>query len=80
MSLGLEGARSRARSPGERAAARDDQSNALGYAARYLQPGDLVELEVEGIGTLRNRLGPRKALDTGYRYRAPSANAAPADA
>ena len=23
---------------------------------RFLQPGDLVELEVEGIGTLRNRV------------------------
>jgi len=26
---------------------------------RWLQPGDLVELEVEGIGTLRNTVGPR---------------------
>jgi fumarylacetoacetate (FAA) hydrolase len=26
---------------------------------RWLQPGDLVELEVEGIGVLRNRVGPR---------------------
>jgi fumarylacetoacetate (FAA) hydrolase len=26
---------------------------------RWLQPGDVVELEVEGIGTLRNRVGPR---------------------
>jgi fumarylacetoacetate (FAA) hydrolase len=24
---------------------------------RWLQPGDLVELEVEGIGVLRNRIG-----------------------
>ena len=23
---------------------------------RYLEPGDVVELEVEGIGTLRNRI------------------------
>jgi len=26
---------------------------------RWLQPGDLVELEVEGIGVLRNRVGPK---------------------
>jgi fumarylacetoacetate (FAA) hydrolase len=26
---------------------------------RWLQPGDLVELEVEGIGVLRNTVGPR---------------------
>ncbi len=25
---------------------------------RWLQPGDLVEMEVEGIGILRNRVGP----------------------
>ena len=31
---------------------------ALGIdGARYLQPGDVVELEVEGIGRLRNTLG-----------------------
>lgn len=29
--------------------------------ARYLLPGDRVELEVEGLGTLVNRIGPRKA-------------------
>jgi fumarylacetoacetate (FAA) hydrolase len=28
---------------------------------RWLQPGDVVELEVEGIGVLRNRVGPRSA-------------------
>jgi len=27
--------------------------------SRWLQPGDVVELEVEGIGVLRNRIGPR---------------------
>jgi fumarylacetoacetate (FAA) hydrolase len=27
---------------------------------RWLQPGDVVELEVEGIGVLRNRVGPRR--------------------
>jgi 2-keto-4-pentenoate hydratase/2-oxohepta-3-ene-1,7-dioic acid hydratase in catechol pathway len=26
---------------------------------RWLQPGSLVELEAEGIGVLRNRVGPR---------------------
>jgi fumarylacetoacetate (FAA) hydrolase len=26
---------------------------------RWLRPGDVVELEVEGIGTLRNRIGAR---------------------
>jgi len=26
---------------------------------RWLQPGDLIELEGEGIGVLRNRIGPR---------------------
>ncbi len=26
---------------------------------RWLQPGDVVELEVEGLGVLRNRVGPR---------------------
>ena len=28
---------------------------------RWLQPGDVVELEVEGIGVLRNRVGPAPA-------------------
>jgi fumarylacetoacetate (FAA) hydrolase len=28
---------------------------------RWLRPGDLVELEVDGIGTLRNRIGPEPA-------------------
>jgi fumarylacetoacetate (FAA) hydrolase len=26
---------------------------------RWLQPDDVVELEVEGIGVLRNRVGPK---------------------
>ena len=38
--------------------------------ARYLQPGDVVEFEVEGIGTLRNTLGPKGDLDPDYRYKA----------
>jgi fumarylacetoacetate (FAA) hydrolase len=28
---------------------------------RWLQPGDVVELEVEGIGVLRNTIGPRRS-------------------
>ncbi len=42
-----------------------------GYPARYLQPGDIVEMEVEGIGVLRNTLGPKVDEDAGYRYQAP---------
>lgn len=38
-------------------------------SARYLQPGDVVELEVEGIGTLRNTLGPKAFVDPDYRYK-----------
>ncbi len=38
-------------------------------SARYLQPGDVVELEVEGIGTLRNRLGPQANVDPDYRFK-----------
>jgi fumarylacetoacetate (FAA) hydrolase len=30
---------------------------------RWLQPGDEVELEVEGLGVLRNRVGPRQGGD-----------------
>ncbi len=29
---------------------------------RFLAEGDLVETEIEGIGTLRNRVGPHGAL------------------
>ncbi|MCY3978924.1 MAG: fumarylacetoacetate hydrolase family protein [Chloroflexi bacterium] len=36
--------------------------------ARYLQAGDVVELEVEGIGTLRNTLAPKEIDDPDYRY------------
>jgi 2-keto-4-pentenoate hydratase/2-oxohepta-3-ene-1,7-dioic acid hydratase in catechol pathway len=42
-----------------------------GYPARYLEPGDVVEMTVEGIGSLRTRLGQKKTLDRDYRYRAP---------
>ncbi len=30
---------------------------------RWLQPGDIVELEIEGIGVLRNVVGPRPAAE-----------------
>ena len=38
--------------------------------ARFLQPGDVVEFEVEGIGVLRNTVGPKPISDAGYRYKA----------
>lgn len=38
-------------------------------SARYLQPGDAVELEVEGIGSLRNTLGPKERIDPDYRFK-----------
>jgi 2-keto-4-pentenoate hydratase/2-oxohepta-3-ene-1,7-dioic acid hydratase in catechol pathway len=40
--------------------------------ARYLQPGDVVELEVEGLGVLRNRIAPKRSPDTDYRFKAAS--------
>ncbi len=42
-----------------------------GLEARYLEPEDTVELEVEGLGVLRNRIGPSVDSDATYRYRAP---------
>jgi 2-keto-4-pentenoate hydratase/2-oxohepta-3-ene-1,7-dioic acid hydratase in catechol pathway len=42
-----------------------------GYEARYLEPGDVVELEVEGIGVLRNRIGASVDPNPAYRFRAP---------
>jgi fumarylacetoacetate (FAA) hydrolase len=42
---------------------------ARGYPARYLQPGDMVALQVEGIGTLRNRVTAPIDPDPTYRYR-----------
>ena len=38
--------------------------------ARFLQPGDVVEHEVEGIGVLRATIGPKTRIDPDYRYRA----------
>ncbi len=43
----------------------------MGYEnARFLQPGDVVELEVEGIGVLRNTIGPKEKANPKYRYKA----------
>jgi fumarylacetoacetate (FAA) hydrolase len=42
-----------------------------GYPARYLEPGDVVEIEVEGIGVLRNTIGSKASLDQNYRFKAP---------
>ena len=36
--------------------------------ARWLEPGDVVEMEVEHIGVLRNDLGPKVGVDANYRY------------
>jgi fumarylacetoacetate (FAA) hydrolase len=43
-----------------------------GYPARFLQPGDVVEIEVEGIGVLRNTLGPPTNPNANLRFMAPS--------
>ena len=42
----------------------------LGKPARYLQPGDVVEMEIEGIGVLRNTIGPKDFEDDDYRFKA----------
>jgi 2-keto-4-pentenoate hydratase/2-oxohepta-3-ene-1,7-dioic acid hydratase in catechol pathway len=42
-----------------------------GYPARWLQPGDVVEIEVEGIGVLRNTLGPVRDPNRQRRFTAP---------
>jgi len=40
-----------------------------GYeGARFLEPGDVVEHEVEVIGVLRGTLGPKPELDSAYRF------------
>ena len=46
-----------------------------GFPARYLEPGDTVEIEVEGIGVLRNTIAPKVDPDPSYRFRAPSGKA-----
>ncbi len=42
-----------------------------GYPARFLQPGDVVAMEVEGIGVLRNTIAPKVDVDPNYRFKAP---------
>jgi 2-keto-4-pentenoate hydratase/2-oxohepta-3-ene-1,7-dioic acid hydratase in catechol pathway len=42
-----------------------------GFPARYLEPGDVVEIEVEGIGVLSNTIAPKVNPDLNYRLRAP---------
>lgn len=42
-----------------------------GYPARFLQPGDVVEMDVEGIGILRNTIAPKVDPDPAYRFKAP---------
>ena len=43
--------------------------------ARFLEPGDVVEHEVEAIGILRGTIGPKPKLDPTYRFQVK--NAAP---
>jgi 2-keto-4-pentenoate hydratase/2-oxohepta-3-ene-1,7-dioic acid hydratase in catechol pathway len=43
-----------------------------GFPARYLRPGDVVEMEVEGIGVLRNTLGPPTNPNANLRFTAPT--------
>jgi hypothetical protein len=42
-----------------------------GFPARWLQPGDVVEMEVEGIGVLRNTIGPVINPNKNLRFTAP---------
>ncbi|MBV9326203.1 MAG: fumarylacetoacetate hydrolase family protein [Chloroflexi bacterium] len=48
-----------------------------GYPARWLQPGDVVEMEVEGIGTLRSTLGPSTNPNQHLRFLAPRQGSLP---
>ena len=48
-----------------------------GYPARWLQPGDVIEIEVEGIGTLCNGLGAVSNPNRHLRFTAPSQRAMP---
>ena len=41
------------------------------FPARYLEPGDMVEIEVEGIGILRNTIAPKVNSNLNYRFKAP---------
>ncbi|MBI3325417.1 MAG: fumarylacetoacetate hydrolase family protein [Nitrospinae bacterium] len=42
-----------------------------GLPARFLEVGDVVEIEVEGIGVLRNTIAPKVNPDPNYRFKAP---------
>lgn len=44
-----------------------------GLPARYLEPGDVVEIEVEKIGILRTTIAPKVNPDPNYRFKAPRA-------
>ena len=48
-----------------------------GYPARMLEPGDVVEIEVQGIGTLRNRIGPVTNPNRQPRFTAPTQRSMP---
>jgi fumarylacetoacetate (FAA) hydrolase len=42
----------------------------LGKPAHFLRPGDVVEMEIAGIGVLRNTIGAKEDDDPAYRYKA----------
>jgi 2-keto-4-pentenoate hydratase/2-oxohepta-3-ene-1,7-dioic acid hydratase in catechol pathway len=46
-----------------------------GLPARYLQPGDVVEIAVEGMGVLRNTIAPKVDPNPHYRFKAPAMEA-----
>lgn len=43
----------------------------LGYPARYLLPGDHIEIEVEGLGKLATTIGQKQQLPDDYRFLPP---------
>ena len=43
-----------------------------GFPARYLQPGDIVEIAVERIGILRNTIAPKLNHDPNYTFQSSS--------
>ena len=43
-----------------------------GFPARYLEPGDIVEIEVEGIGVLRNTIAPKLNLEPQLSFQGPA--------
>jgi len=40
-----------------------------GLPARWLKPGDVVEIDVEGIGVLRTKLADPSINDPDYRFK-----------